>query len=80
MKVFTDLVQALVSLLKNQSTTTDGKQSHQQDNKGFSGRNKIRCYGCLEFGHIIRDCPKTNRSGSNTDRGSGKSPPSQDQP
>ena len=80
MKVLTDLVQTLVSQLKNQSTTTDGKKSHQQGNAGFSGRNKIRCYGCLEFGHIIRDCPKTNRSGSQSDRGRGKSSPPQGQP
>ena len=80
MKVLTDLVQTLVSQLKNQFTTTVGKQSHQQGNTGFSGRNKIRCNECLEFGHIIRDCPKTNRSGSNTDRGRGKSSPPQGQP
>ena len=80
MKMLTDLVQTLVSQLKNQSTTTDGKKSHQQGNAGFSGRNKIRCYGCLEFGHIIRDCPKTNRSGSQSDRGRGKSSPPQGQP
>lgn len=80
MKVLTDLVQTLVSQLKNQSTTTDRKQSNQQSNTGFSGRNKIRCYGCLEFGHIVRDCPKTNRSGSNTDRGRGKSSQPQGQP
>ena len=72
MMVLTDLIQTLVSQLKNQSSTTDRKPNQQQGKAGFSGRNKIQCYGCKEFGHIIRDCPKSDRLGSNTERGRGK--------
>ena len=72
MKVLTDLIQTLVSQIKNQSITTDRKPNQKQGKAGFSGRNKIQCYRCKEFGHIIRDCPKSDRLESNTERGRGK--------
>ena len=73
MKVLTELVQTLVSQLNNQPSTSEGKKTQPQGNGGFVGRRKIQCYGCEEFGHIKRDCPKSDKSGNNTGSGRGMS-------
>ena len=68
MKVLTetrDLVQSLVSHLRNQF---EGKKKQSHETAGFSGRKKVQCFGCKEFGHIVRDCPKTDRSRFDTEK------------
>ena len=49
MKVLTDLVQTLVSQLKNQSTTTDGKQSHQKAMQDFLVKLRSDAMGALHL-------------------------------
>ncbi|MEW8545026.1 MAG: hypothetical protein AB2693_15995, partial [Candidatus Thiodiazotropha sp.] len=67
MKVLTetrDLVQALVTQIKEQSQT--GKKV-QQDNTSQVGKKRFVCYGCQQPNHILRDCP--NRAGKPTANG-----------
>ena len=62
MKILTetrDMIQTLVSQLKNQA---ESKKQQPQVAGGFSGRKTIQCYECKEYGHIVRDCPKSGRS------------------
>ena len=60
------LVQSLLTDLKNQTSRDSDKKILQED-IGFVGRNRVKCYGCQQIGHILRDCPsKPSRSGVNT--------------
>ena len=52
-----DLIQMLVTQMKEQSLRDPGKK--MQGN----GRRRVVCYGCQQVGHVLRDCPNKKLEG-----------------